>query len=370
MTTVPTTSHTDSAAEEDSRSTEATTVRAWGSTAFAAPLEPVTIQRRALRADDVRIAIEYSGICHSDIHTMMGDWGERQYPLVPGHEIVGRVEAVGEGVTSYQVGERVGVGCFINSCDDCEACAAGEESYCENGPINTYGFADRYADGEYSQGGYSQAIVVQESFVVAIPEGLDPAAAAPLLCAGITTYSPLKKWGAGPGKKVAIVGMGGLGHVGVKIAAAMGAEVTVFSHSGAKREDALRFGASKHVSTADGAFAEEWRNHFDLIINTVSVDLDIDAYLNLLRLDGALVLLGLPGKPLETLTRSFTQRRRILTGSLVGGIPETQEMLDFCAEHEVTAEVELIDAAQINEAYQRTLGSDVRYRFVIDAATF
>ncbi|MGP6175047.1 NAD(P)-dependent alcohol dehydrogenase [Corynebacterium sp. A21] len=351
--------------------TTETTTRAWGSPAFAAPLEPMTIRRRALRDDDVRIAIEYSGICHSDIHTVQGDFGEKaQYPLVPGHEIIGRVEAIGEGVTNFQVGEHVGVGCFVNSCGECEACEAGEESYCERGPITTYGVLDRYADGEFTQGGYSRSIVVRESFVVNIPESLDPAATAPLLCAGITTYSPLKKWGAGPGKKVAIIGLGGLGHVGVKIAAAMGAEVTVFSHSTAKREDALRFGAQEHVSTADGSFAQEWRNRFDLILNTVSVDVDIDAYLNLLRLDGALVQLGLPAKPLETGTRTFTQKRRILTGSLVGGIPETQEMLDFCAEHGVTAEIELIDAAEINDAYQRTLDSQVRYRFVIDAATF
>lgn len=351
------------------QTTEATETRAWASTSFTAPLEPVTITRRALRADDVRISIEYAGICHSDIHTIQGDWGPRQYPLVPGHEIVGRVEAVGEGVAGFKVGERVGVGCFINSCAECSACEAGEESYCENGPVNTYGFEDRYADGEYTQGGYAQSIVVQESFVLTIPDELDPAAAAPLLCAGITTYSPLKKWGAGPGKQVAVVGMGGLGHVAVKIAAAMGAQVTVFSHSTKKRDDALRFGATEHVSTADGAFADDYRNRFDLIINTVSVDLDIDVYLNLLGLDGALVLLGLPGMPLETMTRTFTQKRRVLTGSLVGGIPETQEMLDFCAEHEVTAEIELIDAAEINTAYQRTLDSDVRYRFVIDAAT-
>lgn len=354
---------------ESSQTTEATTTRAWASPSFTAPLEPVTIERRALRADDVRISIEYAGICHSDIHTIQGDWGHRQYPLVPGHEIVGRVAAVGDGVTGFKVGERVGVGCFINSCGNCAACEAGEESYCENGPINTYGFEDRYADGEYTQGGYAQSIVVRESFVLTIPDDLDPAAAAPLLCAGITTYSPLKKWGAGPGKQVAVVGMGGLGHVAVKIAVAMGAEVTVFSRSTSKRDDALSFGATEHVATADGTFADAYRNRFDLIINTVSADLDVDTYLNLLGLDGALVLLGLPGKPLETMTRSFTQKRRILTGSLVGGIAETQEMLDFCAEHGVAAEIELIDAAAVNEAYQRTLDADVRYRFVIDAAT-
>lgn len=347
-----------------------TTTRAWGCTAAAAPLEPLTIQRRALRDDDVRIDIEYAGICHSDIHTVRGDWGDREYPLVPGHEIIGRVAAVGAAVQKYQVGERVGVGCFINSCGECEACRDGEESYCSTGPIGTYGGRDRYADGEYSQGGYSRQIVVQDSFVVKVPESLDPAAATPLLCAGITTYSPLKKWGAGPGKKVAIIGLGGIGHVAVKIAVAMGADVTVFSHSGAKREDALRFGATGHVSTADGSFGDTYRDTFDLILNTVSVDLDIDSYLNLLRFEGALVLLGLPAAPLSVKTRSFTGRRRVLTGSMVGGLPETQEMLDFCAEHDITAEIELIDAPKINEAYQRTVDSQVRYRFVIDASTF
>lgn len=347
----------------------ATTTRAWGVPGFAEPLEPVTIERRALRADDVRIAIEYAGICHSDIHTARGDWGERPYPLVPGHEIVGRVEAVGGEVTKFTVGDRVGVGCFVNSCGQCDPCAAGEISYCDNGVVTTYGAEDPYADREYTQGGYSQAIVVREAFIVRVPEALDPAATAPLLCAGITTYSPLRHWGAGPDSRVAIIGMGGLGHVGVKIAAAMGAEVTVFSHSGSKRDDALRFGATHHVSTAEG-IPEGWENYFDIILNTVSVDLDADAYLQLLRFNGALVQLGLPGAPLQTMVRSFTQKRRTLSGSLVGGIRETQEMLDFCAEHGVHAEIELIDAAQINEAYDRTVAAQVRYRFVIDAATF
>lgn len=342
------------------------TVRAWGTPGFSQPLEPVTITRRPLREDDVLIRIEYAGICHSDIHTMRGDWGEREYPLVPGHEIVGIVEQVGGKVLNHRPGDRVGVGCFVNSCGQCHPCQLGEISYCEQGPVLTYG---AYDGDELTQGGYSQAIVVRDSFVVAVPPGLDPAAAAPLLCAGITTYSPLKHWGAGPGKRVGIIGMGGLGHVGVKIAAAMGAEVTVLSHSTAKREDALRFGATRHVSTA-GGLPEELHNYFDLILNTVSVDLDTSAYLGLLRFDGALVQLGLPGAPLQTPARMLTSRRRSLSGSLVGGIRETQEMLDFCAEHGVSAEIELIDAAQINEAYDRTVASDVRYRFVIDAATF
>ncbi|QGU03494.1 NADP-dependent alcohol dehydrogenase C 2 [Corynebacterium comes] len=342
------------------------TVRAWGTPGFAAPLEPVTVTRRELREDDVRIRIEFAGICHSDIHTMRGDWGERAYPLVPGHEIVGIVEAVGPAVTTFREGERVGVGCFVNSCGECDACLAGEISYCDEGPTPTYGGFD---GEELTQGGYSQAIVVRESFVVSVPEGLDPAATAPLLCAGITTYSPLRRWGAGPGKRVGVIGMGGLGHVGVKIAAAMGAEVTVFSHSTAKRDDALSFGATRHVSTADG-LPEDLRRHFDIILNTVSVDLDTAAYLGLLRFDGALVQLGLPGEPLQAPARMFTQQRRSLSGSLVGGIRETQEMLDFCATHDITAEIELIGAEHINEAYDRTIASDVRYRFVIDATTF
>lgn len=347
-----------------------TPVRAWGQTTFAQPLEPVTITRRELRADDISIDIEFSGICHSDIHTVNGDWGEREYPLVPGHEIIGRVAAVGDRVHTHKVGDRVGVGCFINSCGHCEPCLAGEHSYCDTGAVPTYGQDDRYADGEHTRGGYSQSIVVKEEFVVRVPESLDPAAATPLLCAGITTYSPLKRHDVGPGKKVGIIGLGGLGHVAVKIAVAMGAEVVVFSHSTAKRGDALKFGAVEHVSTADPEFSHTWANHFDVILNTVSVNLDMGVYMRLLSFDGALVALGLPSEPLSLPTRLLTQKRRILTGSLVGGIPETQEMLNFCAAHNVTAEIELIDASYINEAYERTINSDVRYRFVIDASTF
>ena len=352
----------------DIDATTTTTVRARGAHGPGQPLEALEITRRALRADDVAIAIEYAGICHSDIHTMAGDFGEKQWPLVPGHEIVGKVTAVGEDVTEYRPGDRVGVGCFINSCGACDPCEQGEISYCENGVVGTYGGTDKYTDGEYSHGGYSQAIVVRESFVVRIPDKLDPAEAAPLLCAGITTYAPLKKWGAGPGKRVAVIGMGGLGHVGVKIAVAMGAEVTVLSHSDRKRDDAFAFGAVAHHSTRDG-LPEELERHFDVILNTVSVDLDIDAYLGLLRFNGVLVQLGLPGNPMQVMARSFTQRATALTGSLVGGIEETQEMLDFCAEHGVAPVIELIDADYVNEAYQRTIDSEVRYRFVIDAAT-
>ncbi|WIM67857.1 NAD(P)-dependent alcohol dehydrogenase [Corynebacterium breve] len=345
-----------------------TTTRAWGAPAAGAPLEPLTITRRDLRDDDVRIAIEYAGVCHSDIHTVRGEFGPREYPLVPGHEIVGSVTEVGSEVTTWQVGDRVGVGCFINSCGTCDECVEGEESYCSRGPIFTYGGRDRYTDDEYSQGGYSQEIVVRDAFVVRIPDALPMDKAAPLLCAGITTYSPLKLWEAGPGKRVAIVGMGGLGHVAVKIAVAMGAEVTVFSHSEKKREDALAFGAQDLYPTREGV-PRDFANYFDLIINTVSVDLDIDDYMRLLRYKGVFVQLGLPPAPMETQARMYTSKRRVLTGSLVGGIRETQEMLDFCAEHNVTPEIELIDAFRVNESYDRTVNSDVRYRFVIDTAT-
>ena len=345
-----------------------TTVRAWGVPAYQKPLEALEITRRDLREDDLRIRIEYSGICHTDIHN-----AEREvpFPFVPGHEIVGIVEETGPGVTKHKVGDRIGIGCFVDACDECEPCQAGETSYCDNGVVTTYNGVNKYhGETEATRGGYSREIIIREDFALKIPEGLDPAAAAPLLCAGITTYSPLKHWGAGPGKRVAFIGMGGLGHVGVKIAVAMGAEVTVFSHSDSKKEDAAKFGAKELVPTKDGIPVEEYANYFDIIINTVSADIDIASYMELLRLDGALVQLGLPDEPLTAGVRAFTQKRRSLAGSLVGGIPETQEMLDFCAEHGIVADIELIDAERINEAFQRTVDSDVRYRFVIDGQTF
>lgn len=345
-----------------------TITRAIGAHGLGLPLEPLEITRRELRDDDIQIAIEFAGICHSDIHTMNGDWGDRQWPLVPGHEIVGVVSEVGSSVTEFAVGDRVGVGCFVNSCGECEPCQQGEISYCERGAVATYGSEDKYADGEYTQGGYSQSIVVRESFVVRIPDSLDPAAAAPLLCAGITTYSPLRHWNVGPGSRVAVVGMGGLGHVGVKIALAMGAEVTVFSHSDRKRDDALAYGAKDLIPTKDG-LPREYRRYFDLILNTVSADLDVNAYLGLLRFDGTLVQLGLPAQPMQVPAFAVAARRTSLSGSMVGGIRETQEMLDFCGEHGVTADIELITADQVNEAYERTVAADVRYRFVIDAST-
>ncbi|TQF69430.1 NAD(P)-dependent alcohol dehydrogenase [Rhodococcus spelaei] len=344
------------------------TVSAYAATAPDAPLEKTTIERRDLGPLDVLIEIKFSGICHSDIHTARNEWGGTRYPIVPGHEITGIVAEVGSDVTRHEVGDRVGVGCFVDSCGNCDPCAAGEEQYCANRVTATYNSKGR--DGEVTQGGYSTHIVVTEGFVLAIPDGLELDVATPLLCAGITLFSPLRHWNAGPGTKVAIVGMGGLGHVGVKIAHAMGAEVTVLSHSLAKREDGLRFGADDYRATSDPAVFKELRSRFDLILNTVSVDLDMDAYLGMLALDGTLVLLGLPEKPLSVRAFSLAGNRRSLAGSNVGGIRETQEMLDFCAEHGIAAEIELIAADRINEAYERVLRSDVRYRFVIDAGTF
>ncbi|MFD1815121.1 NAD(P)-dependent alcohol dehydrogenase [Rhodococcus gannanensis] len=344
------------------------TVSAYAATAADAPLEKTTIERRDLGPLDVLIEIKYAGICHSDIHTARNEWGGTRYPVVPGHEIAGIVTEVGADVTRHKVGDRVGVGCFVDSCGVCGPCEAGEEQYCANRVTATYNSVGK--DGKVTQGGYSTHIVVTESFVVSIPEGLDLAAATPLLCAGITLYSPLRHWNAGPGKKVAIVGMGGLGHVGVKIAHAMGAEVTVLSQSLSKQEDGLRFGADHYHATADPAVFKQLRSTFDLVLNTVSVNLDIDAYLGTLALDGTMVLLGLPEKPISVRGFSLAGNRRSLAGSNVGGLRETQEMLDFCAEHGIVSEIELISADRINEAYERVLRSDVRYRFVIDAATF
>lgn len=345
------------------------TASAYAATAADTPLEKTTIERRDVGPLDILIEIKYAGICHSDIHTARNEWGGgTRYPLVPGHEIAGLVTAVGSEVTRHRVGDRVGVGCFVDSCGTCEPCAADQEQYCANRVTATYNSVGR--DGVVTQGGYSTHIVVTERFVVSIPDALALDAAAPLLCAGITLYSPLRHWNAGPGTRVAIVGMGGLGHVGVKIAHAMGAEVTVLSHSLAKREDGLRFGADHYHATADPAVFKQLRSSFDLILNTVSVNLDIDAHLGMLGLDGTMVLLGLPEQPLSVRGFSLATNRRSLASSNVGGLRETQEMLDFCAEHGIAPEIEVISADRINEAYERVLSSDVRYRFVIDAATF
>lgn len=345
------------------------TVNAYAAPSATEPLVKTTIERRDVGPKDVMIDIAYAGICHSDIHTVRGEWGEIQYPQVVGHEIVGTVSEVGSEVTKHEVGDRVGVGCMVNSCGECEYCKRGDEQYCAKGNVGTYTGVDP-ADGSITQGGYSQAVVVTEDFVLRVPESLDYDKVAPLLCAGITLYSPLHHWGVTEGTKVAIVGMGGLGHMGVKIAAALGADVTVLSQTTSKKEDSLRFGAKAHYATSDEQTFTDLANSFDLIINTVSAKVDMGAYLGLLAVDGTLVNVGAPSEPLEVPAFALIPARRSWAGSAIGGIRETQEMLDFCAEHGIVPETELIDADQINEAYDRVLKSDVRYRFVIDAATF
>jgi alcohol dehydrogenase (NADP+) len=325
------------------------------------------IKRRELDEKDVLIDIKFAGICHSDIHTAHGEWGEVSYPLVPGHEIAGIITEVGSGVSKFKVGDRAGVGCMVDSCGECVNCKAGEEQYCLEGNVPTYAGVDKY--GEPTQGGYSTHIVVTEDFALHIPDGIELDAAAPLLCAGITTYSPLHHWNAGPGKKVAIVGMGGLGHMAVKIANAMGAEVTVLSQTLNKEEDGLAFGAKEYYATKDPETFDKLKGRFDLIINTVSANIDIDAYFSLLTLDGTLVNVGAPGEPMSLNVMSLIGHRRSFAGSMIGGIQETQEMLNFCAEHNIAPKIELISADQIDEAYKRVLASDVKYRFVIDTST-
>ena len=343
------------------------TVNACATPAAKAPFERTTIARRDPGPHDVLVDIAYAGICHSDIHTAREEWGEATFPLVPGHEIAGVVSAVGSEVTRHAVGDRVGVGCMVDSCRECGNCRAGEQQYCTGtGMVGTYGGV---LDGEPTQGGYSQKIVVDEEYVLRIPEGIGLDVAAPLLCAGITLYSPLRHWGAGPGKKVAIVGLGGLGHIGVKIAHAMGAEVTVLSQTLSKREDGLRLGADHYHATGDEGTWERLAGSFDLIVNTVSAPVPVARYLGLLGLDGTLVNVGAPAEPMEVEAFALLPMRRSWAGSMIGGIPETQEMLDFCAEHGIGAEIETITADRIDEAYDRVVGSDVRYRFVIDIAS-
>ncbi|WP_306334141.1 NAD(P)-dependent alcohol dehydrogenase [Streptomyces sp. KL118A] len=344
-----------------------TTVSAYAAPAPEAPLERTTVPRRAVGEFDVLIDIKYAGICHSDIHQARDGWGKGIYPMVPGHEIAGVVTEVGPGVTKFTVGDRVGVGCMVDSCRECENCRAGLEQYCAQGNIGTYNALDK--NGEPTYGGYSTHIVVDEAFTVRIPDGLSLDVAAPLLCAGITTYSPLAHWHAGPGKKVAVVGLGGLGHMAVKIAHAMGAEVTVLSQTLRKKDDGLQLGADHYYATSDDATFEQLAGSFDLILSTVSAPLPLDKYLGLLRTDGAFVNVGAPEEPVSLNLFSVIGGRKTLAGSGIGGIQETQEMLDFCAAHGLGAEIELIRADQINEAYERVLASDVRYRFVIDTAT-
>jgi uncharacterized zinc-type alcohol dehydrogenase-like protein len=343
------------------------TINAYAAPSATEDLIPTTIETREVGPHDVRIAVAFAGICHSDIHTARGEWGGTIFPVVPGHEIAGTVAEIGAEVQKYQVGDRVGVGCFVDSCRECEACLQGQEQYCDKGMVGTYAAIGR--DGTPTTGGYAEEVVVDENYVLSIPESLPLDVAAPLLCAGITTYSPLRHWGAGPGKRVAIIGLGGLGHMGVKIAAAMGAEVSVISQSLKKMEDGLRLGAQNYYATDDPNTFNLLRGKFDLILNTVSVNFDINKYMQMLAINGTLVELGLPENPITVRATSLVQGRRSLAGSMIGGIAETQEMLDFCAEHNLGAEIEVISAHQINEAYERVVASDVRYRFVIDNST-
>jgi alcohol dehydrogenase (NADP+) len=343
--------------------------KAYAVQSATSPFGPLSIDRREPGPHDVEISIDYCGICHSDLHTARGEWPGIKYPCVPGHEIVGHVTRVGEHVTRFKEGQRVGVGCLVDSCQHCAECADGQEQYCENGFTQTYnGHAS--GQGENTYGGYSERIVVSDKFVLSIPENLDSAAAAPLLCAGITTYSPLRHWKAGPGKKVGIVGLGGLGHMGVKIAHAMGAHVVLFTTSPGKEADALRLGADEVVLSRDADQMAKQARSFDLIINTVAAPHDLDAYLALLKRDGTMTLVGAPPTPHPSPNVfNLIFARRSLAGSLIGGLAETQEMLDFCGEHGITSDIELIPITQIEEAYERMLKSDVKYRFVIDMRT-
>ncbi len=348
------------------------TTPAYAARAAAAPLGPFSIERRAPGPHDVQIDIRYCGVCHSDIHQVRDEWGGSIFPMVPGHEIVGEVSAVGDSVGKWKTGDIVGVGCFVDSCRQCEACRDGEEQFCAEGMSATYNGFER-TDGKPDRsrptyGGYSTRIVVDENYVLRVPESIPPERAAPLLCAGITTYSPLRRFDIGSGDKVAVVGLGGLGHMGVKLARAMGAHVTVLSHSPGKRDDALALGADDFVSTRDEAVFRQHAGRFDFILDTVSAPHDYNACLGLLKRDSNMVLVGLPD-PAPVSAGVLIRGRRSLSGSMIGGIRETQEMLDFCAEHGVASDVEVIPASYVNEAYERMLKGDVRYRFVIDTAS-
>ncbi|MHB1194555.1 MAG: NAD(P)-dependent alcohol dehydrogenase [Longimicrobiales bacterium] len=344
-------------------------VRGYAAMSATTPLVPFRFERRDPRPDDVHIEILFCGVCHSDLHTVRDDWGPAAYPVVPGHEIIGRVVSVGSAVTRFKPGDRVGVGCLVDSCRQCAPCDRGLEQYCANGPTWTYNSQDRH-DQRPTQGGYSDRIVVSDRFVLKVPEGLDLKGAAPLLCAGITLWSPLRHWKAGPGMQVAIVGLGGLGHMGLKLAKAMGAEVTLFTRSPGKEADARRLGANAVVLSTDAEAMKKVRSRFDLIVDTVPNAHDLNPYMPTLALDGTLVLVGYLGG-LEPAVHSvpLITGRRAVAGSVIGGLPETQEMLDFCGTHGITADVEVIPIAQINEAYERMIRSDVKYRFVIDMAT-
>ena len=344
-------------------------IKGYAVKAAKAHLEPFTFERRELLDQDVQLEIYYAGICHSDIHQAREEWGPAIFPMVPGHEIVGRVTAAGSGVTKFKVGELIGVGVFVDSCRKCESCKKGLEQYCTEGMTGTYNTLER--DGKtVAMGGYSNFFVINQDYAVHVPENLDLAGVAPLMCAGITLYSPLRNWKAGAGKKVGIIGLGGLGHMGVKFSVAMGADTTVFSHSPSKEADAKSMGAHHFVSTKDPQNLKDREKQYDLLLNTVSADIDLEPYLQMLKLDGTLVVIGLPGKPYAINAGTLLGQRRSLSGSMIGGIAQLQEMLDFCGEKSIVSDVEVIKADYINTAYDRTVASDVKYRFVIDAKTF
>lgn len=343
--------------------------RGYAAHSHTAPLVPYEFERRAVGPDDVRIEILYSGICHSDLHQARDDWGGSIYPMVPGHEIIGRVTEVGSNVTRFKVGDHAGVGCMVDSCRHCEACAKDLEQYCQQGPTMTYATPDR-VDGSNTMGGYSSSIVVSEHFVLRIPAGMDLPSAAPILCAGITTYSPLKHHGVGPGHKVGILGMGGLGHMGIKLAKALGAEVTLFTRSQAKAEEARRQGADHVIVSTDAEQMRAAADRFDFLLDTIPVQHDLNPYLETLKFDGVHILVGLI-EPIDPAVHAanLVMKRRVLAGSLIGGIAETQEVLDFCAEHDIRCDIEMLDIPNINQAYERMIAGDVKYRFVIDMAT-
>jgi alcohol dehydrogenase (NADP+) len=343
--------------------------KAYAAMSAGASLVPYTFNRREVGEHDVALKVSYAGICHSDIHQVAEEWGPAIFPMVPGHEIAGIVTSTGSKVTKFKVGDAVGVGVFIDSCRECSSCKAGLQQYCLKGMIGTYNGME--ADGKtVAMGGYSDVFVINEDYALKIPANLDLQGVAPLLCAGITLYSPIKHWKVSPGMNVAIMGLGGLGHMGVKFASAMGAHVTVLSHSPNKKTDAMAMGANDFVATNDSENLKPYEKKFDLILNTISAEIVIDDYLKLLKLDGTLVVIGLPGRPYKVNVGTLLDGRRGIAGSMIGGIPEIQEMLDFCGEKNILSHVEVIKADYINEAYKRTIASDVKYRFVIDASTF
>lgn len=342
--------------------------KAFGTHSADSPLEPLTIQRRNPGPHDVQIEIRYCGVCHSDLHYVRNEWHNAVYPAVPGHEIVGVVTAVGNHVKKFKAGDKVGVGCLVDSCRECDNCKEGLEQFCNNGSTGTYGATDKVSGGP-THGGYSQYIVVDENFVLSIANNLPLDAAAPLLCAGITTYSPLRYWKVGKGTRVGVLGLGGLGHMGVKLAAAMGAEVTMLSHTASKEADAKRLGAHHFVLTSNEEQINTVKGYFDFILDTVSAAHDYNFYLGLLRTNGVMVCVGAPPEPAHIPAFNLIFGRKSVAGSLIGGLPETQEMLDFCAEHNIVSDIELIKMAGINDAYERMLKSDVKYRFVIDMST-